>query len=118
MSKRVKDTMSAKQYRALLDRVNLHNRRMEAACKKIVYDHYGWRCNCCGETTSKFLTIDHINNDGYKDRCRNGKGHRFSGLYFYRKIIKEDFPKSLQILCYNCNYGKKVNNGVCPHITI
>ena len=25
---------------------------------------YGNKCNCCGEKNIKFLTIDHINNDG------------------------------------------------------
>jgi hypothetical protein len=30
-------------------------------------------------------------------------------------IIKSGFPNSFQILCYNCNNGKRMNRGVCPH---
>lgn len=34
---------------------------------------------------------------------------------FYEWIIRNNFPKDLQILCWNCNMGKNVNKGVCPH---
>jgi len=78
---------------------------------------YGNKCNCCGETNPLFLTIDHINNDGYKIRPRNKNGYaqaEFSGSY-YKRIIRADFPKDLQLLCWNCNCGKNRNNGICPH---
>lgn len=78
--------------------------------KQTVYDNYGNKCNCCGETEKKFLTIDHVNNDGYK--TRNGGGGTDK---LYRQIIKEKFPDKYQILCYNCNLGKARNNGSCPH---
>ncbi len=79
--------------------------------KEKVYAHYGHMCKCCKEENPKFLTIDHVNNDGYKDR-RDG----FSSDKLYSKIIKEDYPKRYQILCYNCNMGKARNDGVCPHL--
>lgn len=79
---------------------------------------YGEKCSCCGETNPKFLTIDHVNNDGYKFRPRNARGNyassEFSGHYYVR-IIKEGFPKNLQLLCWNCNCGKARNKGICPH---
>ena len=81
--------------------------------KKIVYDHYGWRCNCCNETTPQFLSVDHINNDGYLDKNKSGK--RLTGLPLYSKIVRENFGDRYQILCMNCNYGKRMNNGICPH---
>ena len=85
--------------------------------KKAVYDFYGNKCACCGENNPYFLQIDHVNNDGYKDMY-NRNQRRYSGLTMYSRIIKEGFPDRFQILCANCNFGKKMNNGVCPHNNI
>jgi hypothetical protein len=79
--------------------------------RMIVLEHYGKRCACCGETGSRFLTIDHKNNDGSTKRKRQGG----FGLSFYKWIITHAFPEDLQILCWNCNCGRHLNNGRCPH---
>ena len=77
---------------------------------------YGGRnpaCACCGEADDRFLTIDHVNNDG--------KAHRAAidtqRIRFYLFLKKANFPNDppLQVLCFNCNLGKRVNRGVCPH---
>lgn len=86
-----------------------HQRAVEEA-KHLVYRHYGTECKCCGETNELFLSIDHINNDGATDR-RVG----LSGLRFYRYLINNNFPDTFQILCMNCNWGKRMNEGICPH---
>lgn len=86
-------------------------RRIKA--KKTVFDYYGWICNCCGETGRTFLTIDHVNNDGHKQKSKNGV--RLSGMHLYLVIIKEGFPNKYQILCMNCNWSKRMNNGMCEH---
>lgn len=78
--------------------------------KLLVFGHYGNKCQCCGEVQQEFLTIDHINNDGSKQRKQNR-----SQCHIYRWIIKNGFPQDLQILCYNCNMGKARNRGMCPH---
>ena len=78
--------------------------------KKIVFEHYGNKCECCGETEMVFLTIDHINNDGYQDKKRGITGGRL-----YTRIIKENFPSIYRVLCWNCNCGRRLNNGICPH---
>lgn len=87
---------------------------------KQIRDGYGGVCACCGEGNPLFLTIDHVNNDGYKIRPRNKKSNseenQFSGHY-YTRIIKEGFPDYLQLLCWNCNCGKHRNKGICPHQT-
>ncbi len=74
----------------------------------------GGVCKCCGESESRFLTIDHKNNDGYLRRHIDGVGYKL-----YKRIIdaKDLRPISvvLQILCWNCNEGKRWNGGVCPH---
>lgn len=70
----------------------------------------GFKCACCGETEPRFLTIDHIENDGHIQR----KVHR-TGSCFYRWLRKNGYPKGFQVLCMNCNFGKAMNKGICPH---
>jgi hypothetical protein len=78
----------------------------------LVYAHYGSTCACCGEKDRRFLTIDHVNNDGHVERK---KGLYTNGSQFYRWIIQSNFPDDYQVLCYNCNLGKARNGGICPH---
>ena len=80
--------------------------------KDKVFSAYGWNCNCCGESQRLFLSLDHVNNDGYLDRSR---GKKKSSTRTYREVIKAGFPNTFQVLCMNCNFGKRMNNGVCPH---
>lgn len=68
---------------------------------------YGGKCNCCGEDKRYFLCLDHINNDGAEHR--KGLG---STIALWAK--RNNYPSSLQILCYNCNNAKARNEGVCP----
>lgn len=75
--------------------------------RQIVIDHYGKKCVCCKEKEDVFLTIDHTNNDGKIFR-KNEK------RLIYLWIIKNNFPKDLQILCWNCNMVKRFGD-VCPH---
>ena len=85
---------------------------------KIKYDiinHYGGKCACCGEDTKEFLSIDHINNDGGRHRKSLHSCYKVGGSSFYQWIKNNHFPKDLQILCFNCNCGKQVNGGICPH---
>lgn len=73
------------------------------------------KCACCGENEYKFLTIDHINNDGAEHR-RNIGLTRHSGTAFYRWLRKNNFPKGFQVLCYNCNCGRaRSKANICPH---
>ena len=79
----------------------------------VVFDHYGKRCNCCGETNPIFLTIDHINGrDGTPEKGQSG----YSVVSrVARSIIKGEPRTDIQILCYNCNCGRYRNGGICPH---
>lgn len=79
--------------------------------KFLVLQHYGNKCACCGENEFWFLTIDHVNNDGHVEYSSIYR----SGHMLHTKIIREAFPNSYQILCWNCNVGKHLNGGECPH---
>ena len=79
-----------------------------------VLNYYGGtppKCKCCGEDEIKFLSVDHINNDGAEHRKKtNIRG----GNNAHKWIIKNKFPPIFQILCYNCNCAKGFF-GECPH---
>lgn len=76
-----------------------------------VFAGYGGKCVCCGEATQQFLTVDHINGGGSQHRRKA----KLNGSRFYAWIIKNNFPADLRLLCYNCNCGRHMNGGVCPH---
>jgi len=80
--------------------------------KRQVFEHYGTECECCGETELDFLTLDHPNDDGAEHRAEVGAGQKF-----YQWLIKNEFPDTFELrtLCSNCNNGRRVNGGVCPH---
>jgi len=67
------------------------------------------KCACCKEKEIKFLTIDHIKNDGAEHRLMIGSGKLYQWLYKKRKM-----PKRFQVLCWNCNLSK-YHYGKCPH---
>jgi hypothetical protein len=78
---------------------------------------YGGKCECCGESRTMFLTIDHVRNNGTEHRKKVlGPGRR-AGIHFYRWLMKNGYPQTgdFRVLCYNCNLGRERNGGVCPH---
>lgn len=86
-----------------------------------MFEIYGSACVCCGESQKRFLTLDHVNNDGAEHRKRiTGR----SVYPFYRggtvkvklEAVKAERRRDdLQILCFNCNCGRQHNGGICPH---
>ena len=58
------------------------------------------KCERCGITDLKLLTIDHIDESGYLDK-KSGITH------LYRSIVNGNYPKeklsNLRVLCYNHN---------------
>ena len=84
------------------------------AVRDEAYKAYGgYICACCGESEPKFLSIDHVNNDGAKHKREN---RIRTGEQMYRWLKRSGYPDGFQILCMNCNWGKRSNNGVCPHM--
>lgn len=82
-----------------------------AAIRKLVLIKYGNRCECCGETTDAFLTIDHKNNDGYQDRKTTTQS------MLYKRLARNPIDNNYRLLCWNCNCGRsKTRDKICPHI--
>ena len=99
------------------EKVNTTNRRNSAKyrvkMKKEAMEAYGSECNCCGEDNRFFLQLDHINNDGHLDRKKH-----LTSTKLFAHLKKKGWPKdNYQLLCANCNFGKMLNGGVCPHKT-
>lgn len=78
--------------------------------KEQVITAYGGKCECCGEQEPAFLSVDHINDDGAAHR------RTISASNLYRWLRKHGFPRdAYRLLCFNCNCGRRINGGVCPH---
>lgn len=94
------------------ERLKELNRKYTRQLKRMIIDLYGGSCRCCGIEQIEFLTIDHINNDGTKDRQKMKTGS--GGTRFYRKVLNGEKRDDLQVLCWNCNLAK-AKYGICPH---
>lgn len=76
--------------------------------------HYGngrMVCQCCGENEFVFLTIDHINGRTLEEK----KNVKYRGWQLKQFLRAHGYPKGYQTLCFNCNSGRALNGGVCPH---
>lgn len=90
------------------------NRKTRRHYRELAIAHYGGTppsCKCCGELEKRFLTIDHMNGGGRQHRLvMNNKAGGVAGW-----LVKSGYPDGFQVLCMNCNWGKYINNGTCPH---
>lgn len=118
--KRLRATWKAEDRDGYLSKQAAYMRKRNAEVKAEVYAAYGgYVCACCGETEPTFLSIDHMNNDGYAHR-KTIKSAGKAGNVIYRWLAKQfkqtgKWPIGFQILCMNCQHGKSRNKGICPH---
>jgi hypothetical protein len=85
------------------EKIILNKQKYYLGFKDKVFNHYGWKCACCGESHNEFLTIDHI----------AGFGRKYvkeSKMILVRWLVKNKFPPEFQILCYNCNCSNRYKN--------
>jgi len=104
------DKYHLQYYQDNKEKIKRQGKEYRDRVRKKVFDYYGNKCACCGESEQKFLTIDHINGGGNIHRKKLGK----SGFVMYKWLVKNDFPDGFQLLCYNCNCAKGFW-GECPH---
>ena len=91
----------------------IKDRKYAQKVKEKVLDHYGHVCVCCGETDIRVLGMDHIHGGGKKHR---EEINCLRSISFNRYLIEHNFPDDVQVMCMNCNCGRQVNGGVCPHV--
>lgn len=56
-----------------------------------------------------FLSLDHVNGGGHRQRRELGGGG------FWTWLAKNNYPPGFRVLCHNCNVGRQINGGICPH---
>jgi hypothetical protein len=66
-------------------------------------------CACCGERELLFLALDHVNGGGVQQRTDLGGGG------YWNWLRKNNYPEGFRVLCHNCNHGRYLNGGTCPH---
>ena len=81
------------------------DRKRSREGRRKILDFLGRRCVCCGETDEIYLEVDHVFNDGNKERKK--RSHKWEVVY--KKLQAE--PGRYQILCCNCNKAKHYNDG-------
>lgn len=74
-----------------------------------VFNIYGNKCECCGESTFEFLAIDHVNGDGIEER------KLFGTQQLVMRIIKSGKQPNYRLLCHNCNLALGIYK-YCPHM--
>lgn len=88
---------------------NANIRKYRKNVKRKVINAYGGKCSCCGETELLFLAIDH--KYGHRNKDKKYK----AGYHFLKTLLNKPNRHDLQVLCHNCNQGRHLNEGVCPH---
>lgn len=68
----------------------------------------GGKCKRCGFDDPRALQIDHVNGDGWTEL----KGQ--IGKYAYLKGVLADMKSRYQLLCANCNWIKRAEEGEQP----
>jgi len=86
-----------------------HKERSLQRWKKLrmaTLQHYGKKCQCCGEHRIEFLAIDHIKGENNHNKKQDGN--------LYEWLRRNNYPKGFRTLCHNCNQALG-HYGYCPH---
>jgi len=106
--RRVQRLKFNKQYRKEnKDQINSTNNALLLKSKIDGIQIYGGKCQCCGESNIKFLTLEHLSGRDKTKKRRTGK-------MAWNIARLEGYPDTYTVLCYNCNCAKGVY-GICPH---
>lgn len=91
-----------KHRKEVIDRVGKYGAKWRADLLFVM----GGKCFRCGFNDWRALQIDHINGGGHKERSRIGPS-------YWNKVLKSFLDKEgvYQLLCANCNFIKRYENG-------
>jgi hypothetical protein len=109
-----KDVITKKVYDyidANRDKHNAWGTKSKNKLKTEIFSHYcngDIKCRMCEETELGVLTVDHINGNGTKHRIEIGLGRRGGGYGMYQWLKKNNYPDGFQILCFNCQFRKRM----------
>ena len=105
------------RYYETIDYQKTRKHEFNKALKQEVFNHYGGKCYCCGETILSGLTLDHINQDGAAHRREIQKDSTGKGTAgrMWKWAKKHNYPDIFRVACWTCNSMAFYNQGVCPH---
>lgn len=84
------------------------------ALRREVLAAYGGACECCGEATPEFLSVDHVHGNGGAHRREIGAGQGDTTAVL-RWLKRHNFPRDgFRLLCFNCHLARTYW-GACPH---
>jgi len=88
-----------------------------AEVRKRLLALYGSKCARCGFSDPRALQFDHVNGDGHKSRYtyRNAKGQVVRSGTPTRYYDIASHPEKYQVLCANCNWIKRAEQGEDGH---
>lgn len=102
-------------YNSHKEQLRRYQRELRIKNKHDVIFHYTngkMCCMACGYDVFEILTVDHIYGNGGKHR------RAINSISIWQWLIRNNYPKAYQILCYNCNILKeRVTPQVFQHIT-
>jgi len=92
------------------EKIAYKNKIRYASLRREMLTAYGNECTCCGESHSKFLTLEHIDRTGKEHRKGTGQSSAI-----YTDLKRKGWPKrGYTILCWNCNLAQS-RGDTCPH---
>lgn len=88
----------------------LQTKQWRKQLKAEMFEAYGNKCSCCGETEPRFLTLEHTRRDGAQHRKAVG------GFFqVYTDLKRRGWPTDgYTLLCWNCNCATRYGEP-CPH---
>jgi len=90
---------------------NLITKKYRIKYKLDALEKYGKVCYCCGQDNYLFLSIDHILNNGREE----SRKLKYNSIYLWLKQNNHPDRNDLRVACYNCNCGRNITKGECPH---
>ena len=111
---------NAEWYKNYLRKKEERARQERWQAKREIVSHYTQGTNACANpfgqhekpyTDIRTLTIDHINGGGSKHKRElKVKKAPLHGNYLYAWLIENNYPDGFQILCFNCQRIKQIEN--------
>lgn len=98
--------MPVMQKNDLLQKSKIASKRRYDLYKSKFLEMYGDVCECCGEDTVEFLSIEHKLGQKGKKKDTSHKAYRLACLEYQ--------PDIYGILCHNCNQATR-HGSACPH---
>jgi hypothetical protein len=92
------------------------DRKERVKARLALFESFGCKCQCCGETHPDFLTLEHIGGLGGKERRNRKTNRRITTQEIYHARKHGFDPEFYSLLCMNCNFARG-HWGKCPHET-